>query len=316
VFRYSLLAVVLLLCQCTTVKPRQTAHLDAAQFTASDAKRMPYTRWPAPPAKPTPKPRAVVICVHGLSGAASDFWPAGEHLSTRDLLVYGVQLRGMGNDPHYQQRGDLKRASTWQRDLLEFTVQIRQKHPGIPIYWYGESLGSLIVLHTLSQLPEQAATIDGVILAAPVIAFRHDLPWYKYWPIRLLTWIHPKKRISLESLGEQEVKVTSGTTHKEQMEKTPHYVEFFTLRLFRAVDTMVRRSEKAARRVQVPVLLLYTPNDVFTSQQQIESFFAQLGTSQKEKIIFPHSYHLILHDVDRAEALHHIEQWLERQIKH
>ncbi len=274
---------------------------------------MPYTRWPAV-AKPAPRaPKAIIICVHGLSGAASDFWPAGEMLESQQMLVYGVQLRGMGNDPDKSQRGNVPSAQRWQDDLIEFTKQVRLKHPQVPIFWYGESLGSLIVIHSLAELG-RSELVAGVILSAPVIAFRNGLPAWKYWPIRFLTSLWPGKRISLESLGDREVKVTSQTTHKQQMEHTPHYVEFFTLRLFRAVDKMVRSSPSEAQKINLPILLLYTPNDVFTSASQVEAFYEQLGSQDKQKICYPQSFHLILHDVDRANVLQALDHWLQAQV--
>ncbi len=309
-----LLAAALLLCQCTAVKP-QPSQLDANHFSASDGKQMPYTRWPDA-SKPAPAPlKALVICVHGLSGAASDFWPAGDLLSTQEILVYGMQLRGMGNDPEKPQHGNVSSAQRWQQDLLEFTQLLHAQHPTLPIYWYGESLGSLIVIHSLAKLGETQQLVAGVILSSPVIAFRHDLPAWKYWPIRFLCAVWPGKRISLESLGDREVKVTNSTTHKQQMEHTPHYVEFFTLRLFRAVDKMVRTSDAAASKVTLPTLLFYTPNDVFTSAAQVEAFYRPIPATDKQKICYPDSYHLILHDVDRPNVLKALEQWMKARVK-
>lgn len=303
---------MLLLCQCSTVS-RNPARLDAGHFTASDGKEMPFTRWPAKPTKPA-KPRAVVLCVHGLSGAASDFWPAGEAFPQHQVVVYGMQLRGMGNDPDIKARGDLSHPHLWRQDLLEFTRLVRQQNPGIPIYWYGESLGSLIILDTLLSEPKQKSWVDGVILSSPVIAFRHQLPWWKHLGIRTLRLIHPRKRFSLESLGDHEVRVTNKTTHKQQMEKTPHYVEYFTVRLFGSVEKMVRASDKAAGRMELPVLVLYTPNDVFTSAEQVEAFFQRIPVKDKTKVLFPKSYHLLLHDVDRERVLSILEHWVQRQI--
>ena len=304
-----LLVATGLLCQCAQVKKPVSPTLSATQFTASDGKAMPYGRWPSDASKPT-RPRAVIICVHGLSGAASDFWPVGEKFSTQEMVIYGVQLRGMGNDPEKRERGNIATGELWVSDLLSFTQRVHERHPGVPIFWYGESLGSLIVVHAAATLPGQAPLVSGIILSSPVIAYRHELPAWKYWLIRTLAAVWPGKRVSLESLGDQEVRVTGGTTHKQQMQKTPHYVEFFTLRLFRAVDKLVRSSNEMAPLVKPPLLLFYTPNDVFTTQQQVEHFYELLGSAPKEKIFYPQSYHLILHDVDRDRTLVELERWL------
>ena len=301
-----LLAVAGFLCQCAHVKTVPPA-LTATEFTASDGKSMPYARW----ATEAPPPKAVIICVHGLSGAASDFWPVGERFPKKEIIVYGLQLRGMGNDPDKKEHGNIARGELWVSDLLAFTQLVCQRHPKLPIIWYGESLGSLIVINAAAALPDGSPLVSGIVLSSPVIGFRQKLPAWKYCLIRSLVAIHPGKRISLESLGDREVKVTGYSTHKQQMEKTAHYVEFFSLRLFRAIDKMVRRSQATASRVRAPLLLLYTPNDVFTSREQIESFYARISAADKSKIFLPNSYHLILHDVDRDQTLIDLENWLK-----
>ncbi len=301
-----LLAVAGFLCQCAHVKTVPPA-LTATEFTASDGKSMPYARWAAE----APPPKAVIICVHGLSGAASDFWPVGERFPKKEIIVYGLQLRGMGNDPNKKERGNIARGELWVSDLLSFTQLVHEHHPKLPIIWYGESLGSLIVINAVAALPDGSPLVSGIVLSSPVIGFRQELPAWKYCLIRTLVAILPGKRISLESLGDREVKVTGYSTHKQQMEKTPHYVEFFSLRLFRAIDKMVRRSEATALRVRAPLLLLYTPNDIFSSREQIESFYAKIASGDKSKIFLPNSYHLILHDVDRDQTLVDLENWLK-----
>jgi esterase/lipase len=139
-----------------------------------------------------------------------------------------------------------------------------------------------------------------------------ELPW-KYYPLRLLIALIPWKRLALEDLGDSEVKVTNTSTHKGQMQHTSHYVEFFTLRLFGQIEKMVRQSDDAARKFQVPAFVFYTPNDVFSSKEQVEHFFNQVASPNKAKHFFPNSYHLLLHDVDRDAAVKLLTEWLEQQ---
>jgi alpha-beta hydrolase superfamily lysophospholipase len=189
---------------------------------------------------------------------------------------------------------------------------VRCRHPNIPVYWYGESLGSLIVSHALGAQDGGKATVDGIILSSPIIGFRQEVPWWKYWLIRGVAAVWPSKRIALESLGDSEVKVTNDTTHKQQMEKTDHYVQYFTLRLFREIEKMVRGSGGLAPKFHVPILLFYTPNDVFTSREQVEEFYDRLGSKDKTKIFYPDSYHLLLHDKDRPNVLKELDHWFQR----
>jgi len=289
---------------------------------------MPYTRWPAEDGLVPANPSCVFICAHGLSGAASDFWALGEYFGTqRDSVVYAMELRGQGNDPDLPSRGDIRSASTWIDDLYAFTDQIKQRHPDVPVFWYGESMGALIALHALANPPDHPigkAPVAGLVLASPVTSIRQMPAAWKVVLVRILMRVAPGARISLESLGDrsvQEQNVTSTTTHKQQMEKTPHYVKSFTFRLFREVERLVRTSHEAGAAVESPLLLFYTPNDVFTSREGVESFFDVAGSPDKTKIFYPDSFHLILHDKDRDNVLLELDKWTrhrrrgERNVK-
>lgn len=284
----------------------------AGTWTARDGKRMPFQLWPGAPAKP----RAALICVHGLSGAASDFWPVGESFPAAGYVVYGMELRGQGNDPDKSARGDIRSRRKWIQDLQDFSALVRSRHPGIPVFWYGESLGALITLHAAAGR-EGEAHVDGIILSSPVVELRENLRlgFFRNLAVRTLLSIAPGHRVSLEKLGNSEVQVTSQTTHRQQMEQTPHYVREFTLRLFGEVEKMIRGSGEAARRVRVPVLVMYTPHDALTSQESVERFCNAIVTGHVEKMFFPESYHLILHDTERETALRRLRVWLDRMAK-
>ncbi len=277
-------------------------------WTARDGKSLPSKHWPVA----TDHPRAVLICIHGLSGAASDFWPAGESFPAKGVAVYGMQLRGQGNDPERKLRGDIHSVRQWREDLVDYTALIRQRHPGVPVFWFGESLGALITIDATAALHGDQHTVAGIILASPVVALRDNLKlsFGRNLLLRTILRLWPGKRISLEAMGNSEVQVTSKTTHRGQMQHTEHYVKDFTVRLFGEVEKLIRQSSTAAGRITVPVLLLYTPNDALTPREGVERFFAALASKDKTSVFFPQSYHLILHDQDRAEALRRLSEWL------
>ena len=304
----------LILCQCAT--PRFFRNIPAmdsslTQWTCRDGKQLPFQYWGCGP----DKPRAVIICIHGLSGAASDFWPVGESLPSKGYAVYGLQLRGQGNDPDLKRRGDIRSAREWRQDLLDFTALVRHRHPGAPVFWFGESLGALISIDAAASPGGNPPPVAGVILTSPVVALHEHLklPFCRNLTVRALLRFWPGKRFSLEELGNSEVRVTSGTTHREQMQHTSHYVKDFTVRLFGQIEKMIKHAGNTARRLQLPVLVFYTPNDPLTSKQGVEQFFEKVVSPDKTRIFFPESYHLILHDKDRAAALQRLENWLNER---
>jgi alpha-beta hydrolase superfamily lysophospholipase len=307
-----LLGPMLCLTQCATPgapkrRAAMTMDLAAGRWAPRDGKDLPFTVWESH----TRPLKGVLICIHGLSGAASDFWPVGEAMPPKGFVVYGMQLRGQGNDPDLKKRGDIRSGQEWLNDLTDFTALVKRRHHGLPVYWYGESLGALIAIHTAAESDPRLEPA-GIILSSPVVRLRDNLQlsFFKNMLVRATLNLLPGKKISLERLGNSEVQVTSHTTHREQMQHTAHYVPAFTLRLFAEIEKLIKSSDFAAQRVKVPVLVLYTPHDPLVSKESVEEFFTQLDTPWKREEFFPNSYHLILHDDERERALKVISQWL------
>ena len=291
---------------------RQSMDMASSRWAARDGKVLPFTKWPGEPKTA----RGVVICIHGLSGAASDFWPVGDSLPSEGFAVYGLQLRGQGNDPDLSRRGDIRSRKQWLEDLQDFSALVKRRHRGVPVYWYGESLGALIAVHAAATA-DQGTAPQGIILGSPVVDLRNNLRlgFLKNFAFRTVLNFLPGQKISLESLGNAEVQVTSHTTHRGQMQHTAHYVPAFSVRLFAEIEQLIQTAPAAAARLHVPVLVLYTPYDPLVPREAVEAFYERIASPDKTKVFFPHSYHLILHDVERDRALKTLRQWLKRRRK-
>jgi acylglycerol lipase len=285
--------------------------MDTASSTWAprDGKVLPFTRWPGGPESI----RGVVICIHGLSGAASDFWPIGDSIPATGFTVYGLQLRGQGNDPDIKKRGDIRSRKQWLEDLQDFTALVKRRHSGTPVYWYGESLGALIAIHSAAG----PAKPDGIILSSPVIELRPalQLGLFKNIAFRAMLNFLPGTQISLESFGNSNIQVTSHTTHSGQMQHTAHYVPAFTFRLFAEIEQLIKTVPAAAAELHVPILVLYTPHDPLVSREAVEHFYDLIPAREKTKVFFPNSYHLILHDTERARAVQTVRDWLNRRSR-
>jgi acylglycerol lipase len=308
------LCFVISMTGCSTPRPSLAKPvMGAKEWSSYDGKIMPWTAWmPADGAKP----RAVVIAIHGLSGAASDFWYLGERLSREGIAVYGYELRGQGNDPNADQRGDIQSAKQWRRDLETFHQLVRKRHPGKKVFWYGESLGSLIALHTAAARLSLSPDPDGVILASPIAGLRVAVSDFRKWLLLTASNLAPSQRYTLGELSgadESKIRVTSSTTHGGQMAVTSHHVTDFTLRLLGEMGRMMDRGPDAARNLTLPVLFLASPNDVISSPDQVQSLFSQIRAPKKELHWYSRSYHLLLHDVQRESVADDVLRWIAKR---
>ena len=309
--RLALAVLALCLASCAGVRPatQQVPVLGATTWTSFDGKAMPWREWRVPPDR---REKAVIITVHGLSGAASDFWLLGERLPPQGCSVYGYELRGQGNDPDIARRGDIDSADQWLKDLLTFHKLVRARHPGVPIVWYGESLGSLIAMH--AAVTSQARP-DAIVMATPIAGLRMDFSHFERLALRGTSYLLPGYRFTLGGLAgidEKKMRVTSTTTHGNQMARTQHHVGEFTLRLLRELDGLMNGNKAVANHITMPVLMLGSPHDLVSSPDQVQTLFAQLGGHDKVLHWYSRSYHLLLHDVQHDQVVADLLKWLNR----
>ncbi|MDH3600801.1 MAG: lysophospholipase [Candidatus Tectomicrobia bacterium] len=76
----------------------------------------------------------------------------------------------------------------------------------------------------------------------------------------------------------------------------------------------MNRSDAAAQKLSVPALVLYAGHDAFVTPDAVEPFFDRIASTDKEKYLFPDSYHLLLHDDDHDIVLEHIKAWISQQL--
>ena len=257
-----------------------------------------------------------MVAVHGLSGAALDFEPLGQRLIALGFTTYAPELRGQGNDPLPSRRGDLDRLDTWFADLHAFFAQVRARHPGLPVYYYGESMGAAILTRFLTRGVAEDAPA-GLILASPVIAIEPRLPFWLNVIFRIVLAVWPGYRLDLRPLAKRDKApriVTRDEAHRAWYAKAPHKLDVFTLRFFKLLEQLIDGCHAAAPRLQLPVLVLYAGNDVFIRPDLVERFFARLASSDKELTLYPESYHLLLHDHNGKAVLERIAAWLEKRL--
>jgi acylglycerol lipase len=286
-------------------------------WIAPDGETFSYSEWAADlPAGG--RPRAVVVAVHGLSGAALDYEPLASHLAKRQIATYAMELRGQGNDPQPKRRGDLARLEDWFADLSAFFALVRVRHPDTQIYYYGESMGAALLTRFLAQA-RTSELPAGLVLASPVVAIPETPSWWILLVFRFFLIVWPKFRINFRKAMELERDnpakwVTRDEAHRRWFETASHRLDSYTVRFFKCLFDLLDGCLDAAPRLTLPVLVIYAANDVFIPPARVEQFFARIGSREKELRFFPESYHLLLHDHDKDEALEQIETWLLRRI--
>jgi acylglycerol lipase len=164
------LALVLLVAACS---PRlapmgpvsQQPALTPDGIVMADGAALPYKAW-----LPDGTPRAVVIGLHGFNDYSNAFAIPAESWVKDGIATYAYDQRGFGAAPV---RGLWPGTETLVEDLDAATALIMQRHPGVPVFVVGESMGGAVIMAAVAQ--GRIAAVDGVVLSAPAVRGRETI---------------------------------------------------------------------------------------------------------------------------------------------
>ncbi len=93
---------------------------------------------------PDGAPRAVVLLVHGYAEHSGRYAHVGAALSARGYAVYALDHRGHGQSGG--ERVQVRDFDEYVADLHTYYERVTAEQPGVPVFVYGHSMGSLIAL--------------------------------------------------------------------------------------------------------------------------------------------------------------------------
>ena len=111
---------------------------------------------------PAGKPKAAIVLVHGHGEHVGRYEHVGAALTGGGYALLGFDLRGHGRSGG--PRGHTPSYEAYMDDIAAFLAQAGERHPGLPRFLYGHSLGGNLVLnYVLRRRPD----LTGVIVTGP-----------------------------------------------------------------------------------------------------------------------------------------------------
>ena len=297
---------------CLRQARKSNPNLGAMHFDwkAPDGVIFPCEQW-----LPRGKASGTVICVHGLSGAATDFQPLGETVHQAGLACFALNLRGQGSDPHRRRRGAALDLEAISRDISAFAQEMHSRQSGTPLWVCGESMGALILSWMLVN-GRFDAPVCGAVFSAPVVGLMKPTPRIVRQTVRVLATAIPGLRFypSWFVSGKVEpLRVTRDEEHMLRIHSAPYYITAFTFRFLHQLGELIESSELIAVKMKTPCLVLAGGQDVFLRPEQIRAWFDRIAASDKTFRVYPEAYHLLWHDWDKDTVLADILGWLNER---
>jgi len=301
-----LLAACLLLANCAPslqpMGPRAVEpSLTETAYVAADGVELPLRHW-LPSGK---EPKAVILALHGFNDYAQAFDMPGAWWALHGVATYAYDQRGFGQAGR---RGIWPGTETLVADLLNATRAVQARHPGVPLYLLGESMGGAVILTALAGrgLP---AGVKGAILSAPAVWSRDTMPFYQRAALAAASWtvpwlaMKPPKGIKIQASDNIEMLRALG--------RDPLVIKRTRVDAVRGLTDLMDRAMHSARMFNVPALVMYGDHEQLIPREPVDIALSSLPAGGPRVAVYADGWHLLLRDLQAEIVWRDVLAWID-----
>lgn len=306
-FRLIALLLPLLLAACAPKlqeigPPVDAPRLDPAAIHMPDGVDLPLRQW-QPWDRPT---EAAILALHGFNDYSKGLAAAGKGMARRGFAFYAYDQRGFGAAP---QRGIWPGQAQLVEDLRVAVELVKARHPGLPVFLLGESMGGSVVMAAITG--EDPPAVDGVMLAAPAIwgwqtissigrrtfeLSAHSIPWVTVRP----TGVHVQASDNRQALRD--------------LARDPLVIKDTRIdTAYGLVNLMTTAFDAAAKLDRPRWLAMFGEREAILSRGAVNQAlprFPEVPPERGRLAIYPRGYHLLLRDFGQYEVFDDMAAWI------
>ena len=302
--RAALLSLCLTLAACSPVEqPYSDAHkapsMDQSYFYPGDADTaLPLRYW----GSKARSPQAVIVALHGFNDYSRAFEPFGEYATQHNIALYAYDQRGFGGNDNAGIWGNVRNLT---RDAGAAVEAVKARHPNVPVYLMGESMGGAIAVATLAG--EYAPKVQGVILSAPALWGADTMSFFYRAALWAMVHTFPEKKLTGEEL---DIFPTDNIDILRQMGMDPKVIKASRVDAMYGIVQLMDKAQSQIGMLKTPVLMLYGKQDQVIPPLPIARGITKLNAPYT-MAYYPDGFHLLLRDKQRMAVYGDIVSWIE-----
>jgi len=284
-----------------------TPHLDEQALITPDGARLPLRVW-----LPKGEVTAVVLAVHGFNDYSNAFEIPARALARQGIATYAYDQRGFGAAP----LGG-RWPGRWQlaADLATASQLVHARHPGVPLYLLGESMGGAVVAVAVTgETGTPRPVADGIILVAPAV-----WGWQTMGPIErgaLAIGMRVLPSLTVTGQGIIKVKPSDNIEMLRALARDPLVIKATRVDTIYGLVDLMGAAFDAAPRLDLPLLYLYGERDEIVPKKPTKLMIEHLPPASRgaQRIAwYANGYHMLLRDLESAVVVGDIASWIERR---
>lgn len=273
--------------------------LNGDHWLSADGLRLPVRAW-----LPEGASRAVVLALHGMNDYSNFFDEPGRYLAGHGVAAYAYDQRGFGAGPH---PGLWSSGEALAADLRAAARLVAARHPGVPLYILGESMGGAVTM--LAMADEPPPQVRGVILSAPAVWGRSTMGVLQ----RAALWMAYQLVPGMELTGEGlEITPSDNIEMLRKLSADPLVIKATRVDAVYGLVDLMDRAAAAAPALRVPALVLYGEKDEIVPAEPTWRMVEALpATGSGQRVaLYADGYHMLLRDLRARMVLDDILAWI------
>jgi acylglycerol lipase len=268
-------------------------------FVTRNGLRLPLRHWDAE------HPRAVIVALHGMSDYSNAFAMPAPWWAEHGITTYAYDQRGFGRAPA---TGLWPGGDTLRRDLTDCIDAVRVRYPGVPVFALGESMGGAVVLSALAGA--SVPRVDGVILVAPAVWSREDMPF----AYRAALWLtaHTVPWLTLTGKG-LKIWPSDNIEMLRNLSRDPLFQKETRVDAIWGLVNLMDEARKAPEHLPQnapPILFVYGAKDQIIPAAPTGAVVKALGP-RVEARKYPNGYHMLLRDLEGPTVWRDVADWMD-----
>ncbi len=277
---------------------------DDASLIMADGMALPLRIWLPDGKQP---PDAVVLAVHGFNDYGAFFTEFAQYLNRHNIAAYAYDQRGFGAS---DDTGYWAGTQAYLDDAISSLALIVKRHPGVPVFGFGESMGGAVLMAAAQNRDALPAALDGLILAAPAVWGRQTMPWYQNATLWLASHLIPSLRFTGQGL---DIIASDNMEMLRALGRDPLVIKQTRVDAIWGVVNLMDRALDSAQDFHVRSLILYGERDQVIKQAPIRAMLARLPEQPENgRLIatYEDGYHMLIRDLGAKVVWQDILAWI------
>lgn len=250
--------------------------------------------------------KGIIIISHGFAEHSGYYFDLMQFLMEQGYGVYALDHRGHGRS--VEERGHLERFELFLEDLDVVVDFVHKKHPMLPVYMFGHSLGGLIAFHYGILYPEK---LEGQIFTGAAVGNPTGTAMIPGFLFKFLNKYFRQLRI-YQAFSHR---ATRNLEVQKKSKADPLLLKYATVGFYyEFIYRGVNAAKKEAENYQLPCLFLHGRADRIIPYQASASIFERIFSKDKELKLYDGLYHELIQEPEREIVWGDILSWLEKRV--